>query len=53
MQCDFGMKIHVGADIRPGLAHAVSVMPAYTSDISQLPHLIRETTGGSSVARAM
>jgi len=42
MQRHFGMKIRVDADIRPGLPHAVPVMPAYTSAISQLPHLIRE-----------
>jgi len=38
----FGMKIHVGADVNSGLAHTVSVTPANVSDVSQLPHLIRE-----------
>jgi IS5 family transposase len=38
----FGMKIHVGADVHSGLAHTVSVTPANVSDISQLPHLLRE-----------
>jgi transposase, IS5 family len=38
----FGMKIHVGADVSSGLAHTVSVTPANASDISQLPHLVRE-----------
>jgi transposase, IS5 family len=37
-----GMKIHVGADLNSGLAHTVSVTPANASDISQLPHLVRE-----------
>ncbi|MCC4118782.1 IS5 family transposase [Aromatoleum toluclasticum] len=38
----FGMKIHVGADVNSGLTHTVSVTPANSSDISQLPHLLRE-----------
>ena len=38
----FGMKIHVGADVHSGLAHTVSVTAANASDISQLPHLLRE-----------
>jgi IS5 family transposase len=38
----FGMKIHVGADVNCGLVHTVSVTPANESDISQLPHLLRE-----------
>lgn len=38
----FGMKIHVGADVNSGLVHTVSVTPANASDISQLPHLLRE-----------
>lgn len=45
----FGMKLHVGADIRSGLVHtclsgrqAVSVTPANVSDISPLPDLLRE-----------
>jgi IS5 family transposase len=38
----FGMKIHVGADVDSGLAHTVSVTSANTSDISQLPCLLRE-----------
>lgn len=38
----FGMKVHVGADIRSGLVHTVSVTPANAADISQLPSLLRE-----------
>jgi len=38
----FGMKIHVGADVRSGLAHTVLVTPANAADISQLPDLLRE-----------
>ena len=38
----FGMKLHVGADVNSGLVHTVSVTPANASDISQLPHLLRE-----------
>jgi transposase, IS5 family len=38
----FGMKIHVGADVNSGLAHTVSVTAANTSDVSQLPMLLRE-----------
>ncbi|ATE61955.1 IS5 family transposase [Thauera sinica] len=38
----FGMKVHVGADVNSGLVHTVSVTPANASDISQLPHLVRE-----------
>ena len=38
----FCMKIHVGADVDSGLAHTVSVTPANASDVSQLPHLLRE-----------
>ena len=36
------MKVHVGADVNSGLVHTVSVTPANASDISQLPHLVRE-----------
>jgi IS5 family transposase len=38
----FGMKVHVGADVKSGLVHTVSVTPANTADISQLPCLLRE-----------
>ena len=38
----FGMKIHVGADADSGVVHTVSVTPANTADISELPHLLRE-----------
>lgn len=38
----FGMKVHVGADIRSGLAHTVSVTLANEADINQLPNLLRE-----------
>lgn len=37
----FGMKIHVGSDVASGLVHTMSVTPANASDISQLPHLLR------------
>jgi len=37
----FGMKIHVGADVNSGLAHAVSVTSANASDVSQLQQLLR------------
>ena len=38
----FGMKIHVGADVDSGTAHTVTVTPANTADISELPNLLRE-----------
>ena len=38
----FGMKIHVGADADSGLVHTVSVTPANTADVSELPVLLRE-----------
>lgn len=38
----FGMKVHVGADIKSGLVHTVAVTPANAADISQLPCLLRE-----------
>ena len=38
----FGMKIHVGADVNSGTAHAVTVTAANEADISQLPSLLRE-----------
>ena len=38
----FGMKVHVGADVNSGLVHTVGVTAANASDVSQLPHLIRE-----------
>jgi IS5 family transposase len=38
----FGMKIHVGADVDSGLVHTVSLTPANASDMSELPHLLRE-----------
>lgn len=38
----FGMKVHVGADIKSGLVHTVSVTAANAPDISQLPTLLRE-----------
>ena len=37
----FGMKVHVGADIKSGLVHTVSVTPTNAPDISQLPTLLR------------
>ncbi|CAN7265472.1 IS5 family transposase [Trinickia sp. LjRoot230] len=39
----FGMKIHVGADVDSGLVHTVSVTPANTADVSELPVLLRES----------
>lgn len=39
---DFGMKIHVGAEVDSGLAHTVSVTPANVADITELPNLLRE-----------
>src|SRR5574337_1621290 len=38
----FGMKIHVGADVKSGLAHTVAVTAANEADVSQLPNLLRE-----------
>jgi transposase, IS5 family len=38
----FGMKIHVGADVDSGLVHTVSVTPANTADVVELPVLLRE-----------
>lgn len=49
----FGMKIHAGADVDSGLVHTVSVTLANASDISRLPHLVREdgcATPGSKKA---
>jgi transposase, IS5 family len=39
----FGMKIHIGADVDSGAVHSVSVTAANQADISELPHLLRET----------
>ncbi len=36
------MKIHLGAEVNSGLAHTILVTAANASDISQLPHLLRE-----------
>ncbi len=38
----FGMKIHVGADVDSGAVHSVTVTPANTADITELPKLLRE-----------
>ncbi|NJM32416.1 MAG: transposase, partial [Limnobacter sp.] len=38
----FGMKVHIGADAHSGLVHTVSVTPANTADITELPDLLRE-----------
>jgi IS5 family transposase len=38
----FGLKLHVGADVKSGLVHTVGVSAANTADVSALPHLIRE-----------
>ena len=38
----FGMKVHVGSDVNSGAAHSVTVTPANTADIDELPRLLRE-----------
>lgn len=38
----FGMKIHVGADVKSGLVHTVSVTSANVPDVNQFPVLLRE-----------
>jgi len=38
----FGMKIHIGADVNSGAVHSVTVTPANTADITELPKLLRE-----------
>jgi IS5 family transposase len=38
----FGMKIHIGADVNSGAVHSVTVTPANTADITELPNLLRE-----------
>jgi IS5 family transposase len=38
----FGMKLHVGADVNSGAVHSVTVTPANTADIEELPNLLRE-----------
>lgn len=38
----FGMKIHVGADVKSGAVHRVTVTAANTADIVELPKLLRE-----------
>jgi hypothetical protein len=35
------MKVHVGADVNSGVVHTVSVTPANTADITELPDLLR------------
>jgi len=37
----FGMKIHIGADVNSGAVHSVTVTPANTADITELPKLLR------------
>lgn len=39
---DFGMKIHVGADVNSALVHTVSVTAANAVDVTQLPALLSE-----------
>jgi transposase, IS5 family len=39
----FGLKIHIGADVDSGAAHSLSVTAANRADISELPHLLRES----------
>ncbi len=36
------MKVHVGADVNSGTVHTVSVTPASTPDIGEMPNLLRE-----------
>jgi IS5 family transposase len=43
----FGMKAHVGADVRSGLARTVGVTPANVADVSALPRLLREVERGN------
>lgn len=38
----FGMKIHVGADVKSGAVHSVAVTAANTADIAELPKRLRE-----------
>lgn len=38
----FGMRIHVGADVDSSLVHTVSVTPANTADVSELPVPLRQ-----------
>lgn len=36
------MKIHVGADVKPGAVYRVSVTTANTPDIEEFPNLLRK-----------
>lgn len=36
-----GMKVHIGADSRSGLAHSATVTPANVHDSQELPNLLR------------
>ena len=38
----FGMKVHVGTNVRSGLIHTVEVTTAKRHDITGLPNLVRE-----------
>lgn len=40
-QCYFGMKVHMGAEVNSNLVRTVSVTTANTSDITELPDLLR------------
>jgi len=42
-QWHFGMKVHIGADVDSGAVHSVTVTPANTADISELPRLLRDS----------
>jgi len=38
----FGLKVHVGTDVRSGLTHTVEVTMAKRHDITESPNLVRE-----------
>ena len=38
----FGMKVHIGTDVNSNQIHSVTVTPANTADIDELPNLLRE-----------
>ena len=40
---NFGMKLHVGADVNSGVDHSLTTTPANVADITELPHLLRDT----------
>ena len=36
------MKVHIGTDVNSNQIHSVTVTPANTADIDELPNLLRE-----------